>query len=311
MEIKQISIDKLKPDKSQPRQIFNEKEISGLAKSIQSEGVINPIEIDENNIIVTGERRWRAAKQAGLKEVPCIIISLTGKERFKHQLHENIHHNTMNSYDTGAALFKVLKEYQLLSPGDSESRVAHNDKGISWLAVEFGKSRGYILEHIKSFEYANQSSKYLEGLKDGKIKQTAIRIINAVPDKFKKQIETKIIKKEFINRDAGLKVAEAIKNNPNKGEEILGKSYSGKTIYDIDEELKSYITSTDQLIKNSKIGDEIAKVSHRLTNLLHDIPISEVSPAYQLLVLRSLRKLQKDIDNYLTVEPTIKLIENV
>ena len=76
-----IPIDKIRPDKNQPRKSFDEDALKGMAVSIKNEGVINAIEIDEKFIIITGEQRWRAAKIAGLKEVPVKIIENITEER--------------------------------------------------------------------------------------------------------------------------------------------------------------------------------------------------------------------------------------
>ena len=76
MEIIEIEIDKIKPDKDQPRTSMDELELKEMAQSIVTQGVINPIEVDNDMVIITGERRWRAAKIAGLKVVPVKIFNL-------------------------------------------------------------------------------------------------------------------------------------------------------------------------------------------------------------------------------------------
>ena len=91
MELKQISIDKIKPDKNQPRKTFDKETIKGLADTYKNQGVIEPIEVDENNIIVTGERRWRASKLAKINTIPCKIKrGLTKETRLERQLIEDI-----------------------------------------------------------------------------------------------------------------------------------------------------------------------------------------------------------------------------
>ncbi len=72
-----IPIEKIKPDVNQPRQYIDEEDLKGMAQSIVTEGIINPIEVDKNFVIVTGERRWRAAKIAGLKSVRAMIIEVS------------------------------------------------------------------------------------------------------------------------------------------------------------------------------------------------------------------------------------------
>jgi ParB family chromosome partitioning protein len=69
MNIQEYPIAKIIPDPSQPRTVFPPTRIAEMAKSILTEGVINPVEIDKDGVIVTGEMRWRAAKEAGLKTI--------------------------------------------------------------------------------------------------------------------------------------------------------------------------------------------------------------------------------------------------
>jgi len=77
-----IEVSKIKPDPNQPRKTFDEDKLKYLAESILSNGLLKPIEIDENNIIIDGERRWRASKIAELKEVR---IKYKSKKRKKQE----------------------------------------------------------------------------------------------------------------------------------------------------------------------------------------------------------------------------------
>src|SRR3989338_5939330 len=107
MEYKTIPIDKIKTDSNNPRQSSKEENFKEMAKSILTAGVINPIEVDKNLVIITGERRWRAAKIAGLKMVPVRIIDISEDKRFVRQVIENIHQNTMAPLDIAMALDKI------------------------------------------------------------------------------------------------------------------------------------------------------------------------------------------------------------
>ena len=89
-----ISINKIKSDKDQPRKAFDSEKIAELTESIKTHGIIQPLILrkldNDQYIIVAGERRWRAAKIAGLKEVPAIIMDLTESEILEISLIENI-----------------------------------------------------------------------------------------------------------------------------------------------------------------------------------------------------------------------------
>ena len=88
-----ISLNKIKSNIDQPRKSFDNEKIAELAESIKNHGIIQPLILKENDggyIIVAGERRWRAAKMVGLKEVPAIVMDLTEKQVLEISLIENI-----------------------------------------------------------------------------------------------------------------------------------------------------------------------------------------------------------------------------
>ena len=109
-EIKMLSVDDIKPNPQQPRKSFDEEKLKALAETYRNQGVIQPIEVDENYQIITGERRWRAAKIAGLKEIPCKIIKgLSEEEKLERQLIENIHHEPLSDIDKARAIKKLME----------------------------------------------------------------------------------------------------------------------------------------------------------------------------------------------------------
>ncbi len=216
MEIKLIPIEKLKRDKKQPRQTFDEEKIRGMAQSIVTEGIINPIEVDKNFVIITGELRSRAAKVAGLKEVPCKVISINEKERFRRQVIENIHHNTMTDWDTAKALSKLLKELPIV-PGTIGTHGGKPNQGFSALGKIIGKPETYVRE---KFEILNSSEQFREAVQKG-LSGTFIRAIKATPPEYKGVMEKKIIAGDFENRDFAVQTAYALQRSPEKASQIL------------------------------------------------------------------------------------------
>ncbi|ATD56135.1 ParB/RepB/Spo0J family partition protein [Clostridium chauvoei] len=126
-----IPINLIKSNNEQPRKFFDDDKIAELAESIKHHGIIQPIILkkDNNNyIIVAGERRWRAAKLVGLKEIPAIIMNLTEKDILEISLIENIQRQDLNPIEEAIAYKKLLNEFQLtqeeLSKRIGKSRVA-------------------------------------------------------------------------------------------------------------------------------------------------------------------------------------------
>lgn len=125
-----IDINLIKSNEEQPRRSFDDEKILELAESIKSNGIIQPLVLKKVNneyIIVAGERRWRAAKLIGLKEVPAIIMNLTEKQILEISLIENIQREDLNSIEEALAYKKLINDFNLtqeeLSKRIGKSRV--------------------------------------------------------------------------------------------------------------------------------------------------------------------------------------------
>ncbi len=133
-----LAINKIKQDKTQPRENFNEDKLQELADSILELGMIEPLVVQQEGdgyIIITGERRWRAARMAGLKEVPVIVRSFSSpKEKLAIQIVENLQREDLNPIE-------VAKGYQRLK----EEFGATDDE----VAKTVGKSRAAVTNFIR------------------------------------------------------------------------------------------------------------------------------------------------------------------
>lgn len=111
-----VKITKVEPNREQPRKKFDEDALQELADSIKQYGVISPILVQDRKTyyeIVAGERRWRAAKLAGLKEVPVIIKNFTEQEIVEISLIENIQRENLNPIEEAQAYKRLLTEFNL------------------------------------------------------------------------------------------------------------------------------------------------------------------------------------------------------
>lgn len=114
-EIK-IKITEIEPNREQPRKKFDEDALLELAESIKQFGVIQPLIVQKRGDyyeIIAGERRWRAAKMAGLKEIPVIIKDYTNQERVEISLIENIQREDLNPIEEAHAYKRLLNEFSL------------------------------------------------------------------------------------------------------------------------------------------------------------------------------------------------------
>lgn len=126
-----ISINLVKSNEGQPRRAFDDEKIAELAQSIKEHGILQPIILNKKDnyyVIVAGERRWRAAKLVGLKEIPAIIMELTDKDILEVSLIENIQRQDLNPIEEAIAYKKLLSDFKLtqeeLSKRVGKSRVA-------------------------------------------------------------------------------------------------------------------------------------------------------------------------------------------
>ena len=111
-----VNINKVEPNKEQPRKNFDEDALLELSESIKQFGVLQPLlVVDRKDYyeIIAGERRWRAAKMAGLKKVPVIIKDLTEQEIVEISLIENIQRENLNPIEEAIAYKRLLNEFNL------------------------------------------------------------------------------------------------------------------------------------------------------------------------------------------------------
>ena len=128
-----VNITKIEPNREQPRKKFDEDSLEELAESIKQFGLLQPIIVqDKKNYyeIIAGERRWRAAKKAGLKEIPVIIKNLTEREIVEISLIENIQRENLNPIEEAQAYKRLLTEFNLKQDEVAE-RVAKSRTAVT------------------------------------------------------------------------------------------------------------------------------------------------------------------------------------
>lgn len=115
-EIKQIAMESIEPNPYQPRITFDEDSLQELAASIEEKGVLQPITVREKGErfeLVAGERRWRAARMAGLKEIPALVRKLSDREIMEIALIENLQREDLNPIEEAQAYGVLMQEFGL------------------------------------------------------------------------------------------------------------------------------------------------------------------------------------------------------
>lgn len=128
-----LKITKIEPNKDQPRQEFKEEQLQELADSMKRYGVLQPLLVqkrDDYYEIIAGERRWRAAKLAGLKEVPVVIREYNRQQAMEIALIENVQREDLNPVEEAHAYQQLMEEFHLKQEEIAE-RVAKNRSTIT------------------------------------------------------------------------------------------------------------------------------------------------------------------------------------
>ncbi|MBN2822120.1 MAG: ParB/RepB/Spo0J family partition protein [Coriobacteriia bacterium] len=195
-ELHELSIDEVFPNPEQPRTAMDGDHIAELSDSIQKVGVLQPILVratSEGYQIIAGERRWRAAKAAGLQKIPVRIMASTETEALAIALIENLQRQDLNPIEEARGYRKLLTEYDMTQ---------------AELADKVSKSRSAVTNTLRLLDLPEEVQ---ELCYDGKLSSGHARAILAVPDEgLRIRLATKLV-------DEGLSVREA---------EVLARLYA-------------------------------------------------------------------------------------
>ena len=253
--VQNLKLIDIEPNRDQPRRTFNSESLEELATSIKRYGVIQPIivtKMDNYYQIVAGERRWRAAKKAGLMEIPCLVRDSTERKNREIALIENIQREDLNPIDKALGFRQLLEEYgmtqQELSDtvGIGRSTLANNlrilnlDERVQNLAREGKISEGHCRQLLC---YEDPDKQYKMALK-------IIETGDSVRD-----IERKVRNKKAVEKQKDKKYEAIYRDIEDTFQSFFGtkvkldaKQKSGKIIikYSSNEELERIV----ELIRN-------------------------------------------------------------
>ena len=176
--IQNLKLIDVEPNKNQPRQRFDSEKIDEIAESIKEYGVIQPIIVtkeEDHYKIVAGERRWRAAKKAGISEIPAIVREYSEQTNKEIALIENIQRENLNPIEKARALQELINKYNLTQQqlsdklGISRSGIANTvrilnlDKRVIDLAQEGKLTEGHCktLLRIEDPDKQYETAKYM------------------------------------------------------------------------------------------------------------------------------------------------------
>jgi len=126
-------IEEIAPNRSQPRKHFDESKLQELAESIKEKGILEPLivrRVDQGYELIVGERRWRAAQKAGLKEVPVLVKEVEGSDALEISLIENLQREDLNPIEEAEAFKRLTEEFNI-SQGDLSTRIGRDRTTIT------------------------------------------------------------------------------------------------------------------------------------------------------------------------------------
>ena len=126
-------IEEVIPNRSQPRKHFDESKLQELAESIKEKGILEPLIVrrtDQGYELIIGERRWRAAQKAGLKEVPVMVKEIEGREVLELSLIENLQREDLNPIEEAEAFKHLIEEFSI-SQAELSSRIGKDRTTIA------------------------------------------------------------------------------------------------------------------------------------------------------------------------------------
>ncbi|AWX59090.1 MULTISPECIES: ParB/RepB/Spo0J family partition protein [Brevibacillus] len=236
-QVKEVSINEIRPNPYQPRKEFEQSAIEELAQSIKEHGIIQPLIVRKSikgYELVAGERRLRAAKVAGLKEVPVVVKAYTDQQLMEIALIENLQRENLNPLEEAEAYDKLI---------------SHHDYTQEQLAQKIGKSRPHVANMLRllqlpekirkmvsAAELSMGHSRALLGVTDKKVQQ---QLANDVVEKglSVRQLE-ELVKQLNVSR-------ETKKKKPAKNEPVL---------IEMEERLRSRFGTAVKIKKGSKRG---------------------------------------------------------
>lgn len=177
-----LPIHKVEPNPGQPRQDFDEEELQALADSISTHGIVQPLTVREVSggyyQIIAGERRWRAARQAGLKEVPAVIIEADDKKTMELALIENLQRQDLNPVEEALGYQSLMGDYGLTQE-ETSSRVGKSRPAVA-NALRLLSLPGSVLELLRSGKISAGHARAVLSLKTPKQQEDAAQRIAAL-----------------------------------------------------------------------------------------------------------------------------------
>lgn len=231
----ELDISSIEPNKEQPRKTFEKEPLEELKNSIKQYGLLQPLvvrKVGGKYEIIAGERRWRAAKEAKIKKVPCIIKEVDDTQALKLALIENIQRENLNPIEEAQAYKTLIDEYDLTQEE---------------VALALGKSRSYIANTIRLL---NLDDEIIEYISEGKITSGHGKVLLGIKDK-RERIE---LAKGIVENKLNVRETEKIASKAKKKVSSKVKMEKNPIISQIEEGLMRALGTKVSIITKKNGG---------------------------------------------------------
>lgn len=209
-KISEIPIIKIRPNKAQPRKVFNEDELSALSRSIAENGILQPLTVRKASQsefeLIAGERRLRAAILAGMKRVPCIIVKCSDKESAVYALLENLQRADLGIFEEARGISRLIRRYGLTQ---------------EQAADKLGKTQSTIANKLRLLKLSGEEQEWIENA--GLTERHARALLRIDDEDIRREVLSKIIS-ENLNVSQTEALVGIYKHNNPKTEKNRGRS---------------------------------------------------------------------------------------
>jgi ParB family chromosome partitioning protein len=232
-----MNINLIKANSDQPRKYFDKEKIEQLADSIKQHGIIQPLVVNKEGdtyTIIAGERRWRAAKLAGLKEIPVVLMDISNEQILQISLIENIQRQDLNPIEEAIAYRKLIDKFMLTQEA---------------LSNKLGKSRAAISNSMRLLSLDKRVQEYLI---EGIISEGHGRALLSLPSN---ELQYKLAQK-IINDSLSVRDVEKLIKNYSKQTNLETNKLKKENpfVADIKDKLEGLFGTKVQLSSNKNKG---------------------------------------------------------
>ncbi len=239
--ILELDINTIVPNEYQPRRVFKEDTLKGLASSIKEKGIIQPVIVrkssDNRFKLIAGERRWRAAKMAGLAKLPVIVKDVTPAETLELALIENIQREDLNPLETAGAFQRLIKEFNLTH--DEISRKA-------------GKDRATVTNYLRILKLPSEIKKWIS---DGSLNIGHAKALLQIED----AVSQLSAARKIVQKGLSVREAEALSKRVQSPRASVSKSnvWKDPQIASLEDKLRQSLGTKVRLFHKGKKGGKL------------------------------------------------------